>query len=125
MGLDVLIGISSEAPNLDLASAHRPLGVDHDCHPGALFLEHALGGHVDAREPAAVSRVGMVPSHEILWPIHLLGVLQVSHHVLVGISTCVYTSLSGLARESKRVSDVKGVPFEAALKVAHYLNIAS
>lgn len=67
----------------------------------------------------------MVPAHEVLGSVDLLRVLQMSDHVFVGVGASVYSGLCGFTGESEGVGDVEGVALEAALKVAHDLDVAA
>lgn len=59
--------ISPEGPDVDLARADGTNRVDDDGDEGLLVIlvEH-LGGHIDARQPAAVPRVTVVPADHVL-----------------------------------------------------------
>ena len=121
----VFIWKSSKTANFNFSSAHSTLRVNDDCDPRSLFLEHWLGGHIYAREPTAVARMRVVPAHEVLGSVDLLRVLQMSDHVFVGVGASVYSGLCGFTGESEGVGDVEGVALEAALKVAHDLDVAT
>ena len=64
--------VSSEGPEVDLPSRHGSDGVYHNGHPGLLVLliQH-LSPHINAREPAAIARVAVVPAQGILQTTHL------------------------------------------------------
>ena len=64
--------IGAECPNVDLSSRHGLYRVHYNGHPRFLVLlvQH-LGAHVDAREPAAIARVTVVPANGILHVSHL------------------------------------------------------
>jgi len=125
VSFDVLIRVGSEAPDFDFASTHGPLWVNDNGYPRSLLLQHGLSSNINAREPAPVPGMRVVPADKVLRPIYLLWVVKVSHHVLIRISSCVHSSLSGFTRQSESISHVKGVPLETALKVAHNLDITT
>lgn len=49
-----------------LSSAHSPEGVDDDGEPGLLeLLVHLLRGAIDARQPAAIAWVAVIPANDL------------------------------------------------------------
>ena len=64
--------IGAECPNVDLSSRHGLYWVHYNGHPRFLVLlvQH-LGAHVNAREPAAIAGVTVVPTNGILHVSHL------------------------------------------------------
>lgn len=67
----------------------------------------------------------VVPANQVLWTINLLRIVEVSHHILIGVRTRVHSGFRGLTWQGERVSNIKSVTFESALKVAHNLNVSS
>ena len=65
--------VSSKGAYLDLAGRNGAVGVDHNGQEGVhVHLLSVLGAYIDARQPAAVARVAVVPAHNILMAPHLL-----------------------------------------------------
>ena len=65
--------VCSKGANLDLAGRNGAVGVNDDGQEGVhVHLLSVLGAHIDARQPAAIARVAVVPAHNILVAPHLL-----------------------------------------------------
>jgi len=88
---------SPETTDFDFASCHGLLRVDNNCQLGPLrLLLHFLTFDVDAREPASVSGMTMLPANRLLAFIRVFVGLQEFEQVFVCLSTCIDPSLSAL-----------------------------
>lgn len=109
-------GIRPERTNIHLARGDGAVRINHDGEEG---VEELLLGHlrvdVDAGEPAAVPRVRVVPSEDVVGASegHLEGV--VVGHVAVGGLLGVYPGFGAFDGEGVGVHDDEGVVGDFAL----------
>jgi hypothetical protein len=67
------LGVSAEGSNINLSSCNGAVRIYNDCQEGvAELLIDGLGAAVDARQPAAVARMTVIPAHHILQTPHYL-----------------------------------------------------
>jgi hypothetical protein len=91
------------------------------------LVEH-LRADVDAAEPATVTRVGVVPSDDVVrGPLaRFPGGVDEGDHVLVGLGLGVDAGLCSLHGQGEAVEDDKGaVGLGAALEEAHHLDLTT
>ena len=120
----VLVG--AEASNLDLASGHRAFGVDDNCDAGVLeFLHALLCVDVNAREPAAVPRVRVVPTTDVFRPVHQGRLVLMVQGKLVGLLASIHASLSAFHGQTEGVHHVHGVALGISLHEPHDFNVAT
>jgi len=89
-----------------------------------LLVQH-LGANINSRQPAAISRVAVIPSDGVLDPAHLLDEAEVLDHVLVPLLLGVDTGLSSLHRKGEDVHHNHRVIMHLALHKPHHLNVPS
>jgi hypothetical protein len=124
--ISVRILVSTEAAQLYLAGRHGPLRVHHDSDGRVLnHLHTLLGLNVNSGEPAAVSRMGMVPSADEFGTVNFRGFILMVQHEIVSFLACVHTCLSTFYWQAECVHDIHGVADGIPLHEAHHLNITS
>jgi len=123
-GMVILVG--SEAANFDFACCNCALGVNDDGDRWVLdLLVILLRIYINAGQPAAITRVRMIPSTNIFRSTDLLTLFHVLKHVRICILACVDTSFRGLNRQSEGIHYVHRVADRVALHVAHDFNVAA
>lgn len=84
-----------------------------------------LGGDVDARQPAAVAWVGVVPADYVFLAGFVTALGEVLDEVLVGFALGVDAGLGALDGEAEGVGDDEGRAVDVALHDAHDLERAA
>jgi len=108
--LYVAVRVGTEAAYLNLARRHRALGIDDNGNERLLMsLVESLCADIDAREPAAVARVRVVPPADVLWALDALTGLNVLSHELIGLTASVDSRLRSHHRQRERVHHVEGI----------------
>lgn len=121
-GRGVVLREGAEGADVDLAGGDGAVGVDDDGDEGVLeLLVVELGVDVYTREPAAISRVRVVPSDGVFEAACFLALVDVLDHVLVRLARGVDTRLCALDGQCKRVHDDERVAHHLALHQAHDL----
>lgn len=124
--IGVIILICPEAADFDLSCGNRALGINHDGNRRVLnLLIILLCVDIDSRQPAAVARMRVVPSTNVLRPSDLFTLLHMREHIGVSVLARVDTSLRRLDGQRKCIHDVHSVADWVALHVAHNFDIST
>ncbi|KAH0445812.1 Mov34-domain-containing protein, partial [Aureobasidium melanogenum] len=123
---DVAFGVSSESANFDLAGADCTVWVDDngDERVGKGLLGE-LSRNIDTTEPAAITRMTVVPADGVFELAGLTRTFEVFDHILVGLVLSVDSCLSSFDRQAEGVGDNKGLVQDVADHKAHDFNAAT
>jgi hypothetical protein len=117
---DARLGEGAEGANFDTASRGRADGVDDNGEEGVFVrLMRQLRGDVNARQPAAVARMGVVPAHDGLWAMNGVAQELIFDHELIALFKSGHSSLRPLHWQRISVRDNKSVLLNTTLKHSH------
>lgn len=124
--LGVFVCVGTEATDLNLTSCDRALRIDHDSDGGVLHHLHGLlGVHINTGEPAAVSRVRVVPAADELGSVYFSGLVLMVDHVPIRVLGRIHSGLSSNDGQRVDVHNVHGVTDRVALQGSHHFDFSS
>lgn len=99
---------NSETAYFNLASRHGAFGIDDYGNEGLLILlVKCLGADINTGEPAAIARMRVIPTANILGSRYLFASTQMHTNEFISFTASVHTRLSTFNWESKAIHNVK------------------
>lgn len=124
--LCVIISISSKASDFNLASRNSALRINDDCNRRILDHLHALLSlNVNARKPAAIARVRMVPANHVFGSFNHGRLLLVINLERSRIVVCADSCLCAHDWQTVDIHDVHRIADWISLHRSHHFNLAA
>ena len=114
--LCVVIGIGSEATDLNFTCSDSALRINNDSDGWILnHLHSLLGIDINTRQPATIPRVRVVPPTDILWSVDTCRFILVVDHEPISLLSGIHSRFSTDYRQPIHIHHIHGVTDGVAL----------